>query len=264
MEVYWLEQSEADVPAVDDWFSESELVQLNSFRFAKRRADWRLGRWTAKCAVAASLKLSNDRRSPKRIEISAASTGQPEVVLVDRTERVTISLSHRTGIAICAVAFGDVILGCDLEVIEPRSDGFIADYFTVEEQSAIAQVDAEERSALIALLWSAKESALKALHVGLRADTRSVRVEIPGALDKLFENAAASMSKAASPIQSGTLSPRTWRSLQVHCADETVFHGWWQRANDIVRTIVGAPPPATPHELRLHDVEPRMQTTIPR
>ena len=176
MDVYWLEQSEADVPAADDWLSESEAVQLSRFRFAKRRADWRLGRWTAKCAVAASLKLPDDHRSLKKIEISAASTGQPEVTLVGRTERVTISISHRDGIAICAVAVGDVKLGCDLEVIEPRSDAFIADYFTAEEGELIAQTSGEKRPLLVSLLWSAKESALKALHVGLRADTRSVRV----------------------------------------------------------------------------------------
>ena len=61
MDVYWLEQSEADVPTADDWLSENEVARLNSLRVAKRRADWRLGRWTAKCAVAASLKLPGDR-----------------------------------------------------------------------------------------------------------------------------------------------------------------------------------------------------------
>ena len=31
MDVYWLEQSEADVPTEDDWLSESEAARLNSF-----------------------------------------------------------------------------------------------------------------------------------------------------------------------------------------------------------------------------------------
>jgi 4'-phosphopantetheinyl transferase len=262
MNIYWLEQSETDVPAADDWLSATEVARLNSFRFAKRRADWRLGRWTAKCAVAASLKLAGDRRSLRKIEISAASTGQPEVTLVDPAEHVTISISHRGGIAICAVAFGDVSLGCDLEVIEPRSDAFVSNYFTMEEQAAVAGEDEANRSALVTLLWSAKESALKALRVGLRADTRSVRVETLHALSQWFENAAALMSEAGDPIESGTLMPGTWRPLRVHCADEAVFRGWWQRANDIVRTIVAAPLPARPNELRLHDVKCRMQTTI--
>ena len=101
----------------------------------------------------------------------------PKCVLRGRAETVTISISHRNGIAICAVAVGIVKLGCDLEIIEARSDAFIADYFTAEEQELIAQGRQEDRLLLVSLLWSAKESALKALHVGLRADTRSVEVK---------------------------------------------------------------------------------------
>ena len=63
-------------------------------------------------------------------------------------------------------------LGCDLEVIEPRSEEFVADYFTTEEQKMVSQAPIADRSKLLALLWSAKESALKALREGLRFDTR--------------------------------------------------------------------------------------------
>jgi 4'-phosphopantetheinyl transferase len=255
MDVYWLEQSEADVPAADDWLSVSEVAHLNTYRFAKRRADWRLGRWTAKRSVAACLNLAGDRSSLNRIEISAAVTGQPEVTLVGRAESVTISISHRNGVAICAVAFGDVSLGCDLEVIEVRSDAFIADYFTAEEQAAIAQMDAEKRSALVTLLWSAKESALKALHVGLRVDTRSVRVEIHASQSHWFEGAVDSAAETSVPIRLADLQSNQWRPLQVRCADGTVFHGWWQCRTDSARTIVAAPSPATPKELKVPAVK---------
>jgi|HubBroStandDraft_4_1064222.scaffolds.fasta_scaffold05939_2 4'-phosphopantetheinyl transferase len=261
MDVYWLEQSEADVPAPDDWFSESEVAQLGRFRFAKRRADWRLGRWTAKRAVAASLKLADDRPSLKRIEISAASTGQPEVTLVGRTERVTISISHRNGVAICAVAVGNVQLGCDLEVIESRSDDFVSDYFTAEEQVTIAQMNLEQRPALVTLLWSAKESALKALHVGLRADTRSVRVEIRDPQSHWFKSVATPTSQTDIRISSTDVLSE-WRPLQVRCEDDTVLHGWWQCRKDTVRTMVAAPPPGMPMELRPHDVDRRTRATI--
>ena len=55
MEVYWLEQSEGDVPTTDDWLSPDEVVRLSTMRIAKRRSDWRLGRWTAKNALAVYL-----------------------------------------------------------------------------------------------------------------------------------------------------------------------------------------------------------------
>jgi 4'-phosphopantetheinyl transferase len=53
MDVYWLDQTQADVPAGDEWLCAREAACLARLRFAKRRADWRLGRWTAKRALAA-------------------------------------------------------------------------------------------------------------------------------------------------------------------------------------------------------------------
>ena len=70
------------------------------------------------------------------------------------------------------------MLGCDLEIVEPRSDAFVADYFTAEEQEVVRQACPADRFALIALIWSAKESALKALQSGLRIDTRSLSVAL--------------------------------------------------------------------------------------
>lgn len=60
MDVYWLERSAADLPAQNDWLSASDRTRLDGMRFAKRRDDWRLGRWTAKLAVAAYLNLPTD------------------------------------------------------------------------------------------------------------------------------------------------------------------------------------------------------------
>jgi 4'-phosphopantetheinyl transferase len=253
MDVYWLQQSEAGVPHADDWLSENESTRLSSFRIAKRRADWRLGRWTAKCAIATCLQLPAGPEFLSRIEIIPASTGQPEVVLHDRPETVTISISHRDGIAICAVALGDVKLGCDLELIEPRSDAFIADYFTVKEQELIAQTSGEKRAMLVSLLWSAKESALKALHVGLRADTRSVEVkelDSPGQWSKETNAHSPEYNLLA---ELANISETNWRALQIHSSEVEIFRGWWQYSGNILRTIVAVPPTASPIELRSHN-----------
>jgi 4'-phosphopantetheinyl transferase len=246
MDVYWLQQSEADLPATDEWLSESESARLSSFRFARRRADWRLGRWTAKCAVAASLRLPGDYRSLKQIEIIPAATGQPEVVLHDQAETVTISISHRGGVALCAVALGEVELGCDLEMIEPRSDAFTADYFTQKEQELIAQTSGEDKALLVSLLWSAKESALKALHLGLRADTRSVEVR-PVDLHGKWFGELNGRSVPESPFsESPKVFAALWRPLQVQSLGGLEFCGRWQHSNDLVRTIVATVPRDVP------------------
>ena len=100
MEVHWLEQTEADVPAENAWFSANEIALLNGMRFAKRRDSWRLGRWTAKRALASYLNLPAHPLVLRRIEIRSAPSGAPEGFLADKPAVVTISLSHRAGRAV--------------------------------------------------------------------------------------------------------------------------------------------------------------------
>jgi len=232
MQVYWLEQSAADVPNTDDWLGANELAVLGTLRFPRRRADWRLGRWTAKRAVAAVLQLPANHRALQDIAISAAINGEPQVETADRVQAVTLSISHRDGLAACAVALGRAALGCDLELIEPKSAAFIADYLTVDEQALLVRSDSSAQPLLASLLWSAKESALKALHIGLRADTRSVEVD-PGELNNL---------------QGSSLD---WRPLCVRAAAGPDFRGWWRVTGSGLRTLLAAPPPLRPIELHL-------------
>jgi 4'-phosphopantetheinyl transferase len=122
------------------------------------------------------------------------------------------------------VAKSGVEIGCDLEMVEPRTDAFVADYFTIEEQALVARTSAEDRPRLLALLWSAKESALKALHEGLRLDTRSVVVN---------------------PFD-GSFDLNGWSPLHVRYTAGILFHGWWHLADNILRTVVASPRPDSP------------------
>jgi 4'-phosphopantetheinyl transferase len=250
MNVHWLEQSEADVPSQNDWLGANEAIRLSSMRFAKRRADWLLGRWTAKRALSAYLKLPFQPDVFWNLEVCAAESGAPEVFFGTESFPLTISLSHRAGRAVCAIAPSDAALGCDLEVAEAHSDGFIADYFSAEEQAVIAQSPATERPALVSLFWSAKESALKALHAGLRMDTRSVTVRLLNTAPCSGEQDGRS-SEDPSCFFRRYLGRRGWQALHVSGSDGRVFHGWWQRSGDLLRTVVAAPPPAPPILLKL-------------
>jgi len=236
METHWLEQTEADLPSHDDWLSADEAVFLSRMRFAKRRADWRLGRWTAKCAAAEYLNLPGGLHALREIEVRAAPSGAPELVVANRPAPVTISISHRAGIAVCAIARGDVQLGCDLELIETRDASFVADYFTSEEEKLISHEPEESRPRLVTLLWSAKESTLKALREGLRLDTRCLAVTFD--------------TQTRHQHATGALRPYSelnrWRPVQVCYARSEVFHGWWQSTDQLVRTLVGAPAPLAP------------------
>ncbi len=229
MKVFWLEQTQTDVPSENNWLADSEAVNLDALRFTKRRSEWRLGRWTAKCALAAYLNMPQDLRSFQRIEIRPASDGAPEVFVGNVPGAATISLSHRSGGAACSVAAAGVSIGCDLELVEPRSSGFVADFFTVEERARVASMSSIKRDRLVTLIWSAKESALKSLRTGLRLDTRSVIVD----------------------AFADSCGPSEWSPLSVRHSDAggavgRIFSGWWQCANGMVRTVVADPIPDSP------------------
>lgn len=216
MFVFWLEQKQDQVQDSDGWLNESEIVRLRSLRFPKRRADWRLGRWTAKIAVATTLGWPLQELVLRQIEIRCRPSGAPEAWIHGSGTLLSISLSHRNGIAMCSVAPSDVRVGCDLELIEPRSQTFVTDYFTVDEQSWIQSRQSVEQPAVVTLLWSAKESGLKALREGLRLDPRSV---------------AISLDERAPDLEG-------WSPLAARYRNERVFTGWWSSENQMVRTLI--------------------------
>ncbi len=236
MDLYWLEQTEVDVPTEDQWLSAREMIPLRSMGFPKRRADWRLGRWTAKRALAACLDLPADLPELAHSEILAAPSGAPHVFLFGQLSSASISISHRAGTALCAVALAQDSIGCDLEMIEPRDDAFISDYFTPNERALVERTRPEDRPLRVTLLWSAKESALKALHVGLRFDTNCIDVSFADALPAHTDQCR----QEPHPLPLLAADPYKWHSVHVRYSGAEVFRGWWRHADNMVRTIVSA------------------------
>jgi 4'-phosphopantetheinyl transferase len=248
MKVYWLEQTQADVPKGSAWLSGAETAHLSVLRFPKRRADWLLGRWTAKNAVAIYLGLSIEACALGEIEIRPAVSGAPEVFHRGRAADVTISISHRDGNGACAVAPPDVLLGCDLETIEAHSDAFATDYFTAEEQALVNKASAKDRFPLLALLWSGKESALKALREGLRLDTRNVIVRLPEVPESQRANERDPRCRTSFAIGNSS-GHNSWSPLQVVNRNGQVFHGWWSQTASLIRTMLADPPSDAPIHL---------------
>lgn len=242
MIVKWFEQTSADVPDDDDWLSARESQYSTRLHVPKRRSDWRLGRWTAKHAVALYLNRRPNYEVLRRVEILPDASGAPLVRIINEQGAVSISLTHREGRAACVVASTQIALGCDLEVIEPRSNAFVEDYFTDEEQAAIAQTHTAQRNLLITILWSAKESALKALRLGLRADTRSVSIG--------FVNTDSSKQVSPYRRQSVECNSRfpgeAWYPLRACYGKEPALFGWWRSSETLVRSLISVSPSSPP------------------
>jgi 4'-phosphopantetheinyl transferase len=233
MHILWFEQTLADIRSEADWLSSAELARLTGMRIPKRREDWRLGRWTAKHAVAAYLGFPVSPSTLAAIEVRPAESGAPEVFLDSRPAPVAVAISHRDGHAACAVAAAGGELGCDLEIAEPRCDAFVSDYFTAQEQNLVAQVSAANRFRLLALLWSAKESALKAMQAGLRIETLSIAVDLGKDCGKIDE-ALSSAPESPSPTE-------LWHPFRAIYSAEQRFRGWWQHNGELIRTLVSVP-----------------------
>jgi 4'-phosphopantetheinyl transferase len=172
-----------------------------------------LGRWTAKSALSAWLNLPTDPESLSAIELRPSPSGEPKPFLHDRPVPVALSLSHSGDAGLCAIAPAGARVGCDVEKVEPRCGSFLTDYFTAAEQRLVAQTPVADRDRVLTLLWSAKESVLKALGCGLRADTRSVEV-----------NPAAPVGE--------------WSPLSATHTSGATFRGWWRESHGLARTIV--------------------------
>jgi 4'-phosphopantetheinyl transferase len=230
----WLALCEDAVPADEQWLAPAEAASLAGLRFTKRRTEYLLRRLVAKHAVAAVTGRPTDPTALAGIEIRNAPSGAPYVCVEGTPLGVDVSITDRAGWAVCVtwpsarLAAGEGLesshpVGCDLELVEPRTPGFVLDFLTATEQRFVASRPfGEERDVAANLIWSAKESALKVLRTGLRRDTRTVEVTL------------------TAPRGDG------WGELTVRASEGTVFPGWWRRDGRFLLTVaaeVAAEPP---------------------
>jgi len=224
VELFWLTLSADDVPTDDAWLSPAERDVLGGLRFDKRRRDWRLGRYTAKRALRRGWNVTCGGSAPTELEILAAPDGAPEV-RGHAFPCPSFSLSHSAGRALCVIGAPDTRVGCDIERVEARAAALVEDFFAPEEQARIAALPPENQDLAVTLAWSAKESALKLLRTGLRADTRTV----------VARWCDARPHAAWSPLE-----------VCVPAAAEPLS-GWWQMLDEFILTAVsepGAPAPS--------------------
>jgi 4'-phosphopantetheinyl transferase len=180
-----------------------------------------------KQAVVTAHGLGTDATTLARIEVGNRVSGAPYVELDGSPAGFDVSITDRAGWAVCVVGADLSRVGCDLEIVEPRSHGFVTDFLTTGEQDYVRSLPASSRDAAANLLWSAKESALKVLRTGLRRDTRSVSVR----------------------IGTDDLTGGRWQPLQVEAVEGRVFPGWWRREGAFLLTVAAEHPLPPPDQL---------------
>lgn len=220
-QVRWLSRGLDEVPEGIAWLSAAEVDRLGRMRYAKRSSEFLVSRATAKQAIAHAVGLPLDPDVLRRIEVRHRPTGAPAPFVDGQPADLAMSSTDRADRAVCVTtATTGIAVGCDLELVEERSQGFVASYLTPPEQQTVAAAAAPDLTAN--LLWSAKESALKVLETGLRRDTRTVEVRL------------------GDEVVAG------WSALEVYPAEGGVFPGWWRRAGRFLLSVVASAPIAPP------------------
>jgi len=226
--IHWLVQAAqahpelADGVVLADVLHADEQAKLAALKTAKRRQDWVLGRWTAKRLIQAVARQQTGRElALPEIEVQNGRRGDPMVNFPGLD--VSLSISHGHGQAFCAlVERPSWPIGADMEWIEPRSEVFVQDYLTATEQEQVNLAGEGMRDVLVTAVWSAKEAVLKALHLGLTVDTRSVECLI-------------------APVDE---RPSAWTPFTIGCDDGRLpqpappLTGWWRVWDNFVLTLV--------------------------
>ena len=193
----WLTRCHADVPA-DDGGRGRRAARAR--RPADRAAPRLLASRTLDCQGRRERLPGRCRRNASRS--SPRRTGRPRSWVSGERAAVSLSLSHRAGRALAVVAAAPTIVGCDLELVEPRSGAFIREWLAAPEQALVAGLAGVARDRIVNGLWTAKEAVAKVRREGLRLDVRHAVVDVP-------------------PPGPG------WRALRVQFGGRSTA-GWWR------------------------------------
>ena len=195
---------------------------LAPLRFPKRRGDWLLGRWVAKRALVLSGAAGNE----SDVAILASASGAPEAFVLGCPAGVALSLTHSHGVAVAALGPAGVRLGVDLEAVEERTAAFLDDWFTEAERAFVMEAGAGEAALAATLVWSAKESVMKALREGLRIPLKAVEI-----------------SPERGPADGG------WRPFAARGPGQDPWQGWWRAEAGFVLSTVASPASGPPRPI---------------
>lgn len=241
--IRWLVQSVVDHPDLAagrppvGLLSPVEQERYAGYLNPKRRRDWLLGRWTAKRLIQAhyaavagfqpdlgSFTVTQDPDgAPYVVSCHPALGGSRLACGSPARLPLAISISHSHGYAFCAICgtnSAPINLGADLELVEPRAANFAHDFFTDQEQDALHGAPSDLTDLLVTATWSAKESVLKALRLGLRVDTRTVQCLVPPAQPRMWSTFSIGICDSI-----GAIHPEAQRG----------YTGWWRVVDNRLR-----------------------------
>lgn len=149
------------------WLSMEERRCLQSFGSEKRRREFTLGRAAARQLVGQHLDLA-----PSEVPLVVADDGAVDVVGRD----LHLSIAHSGPHAVATLAPHPV--GVDLEAVVERDHSLIRFLLHPDERDRVMRLFPYDTAPTIVLLWTLKESVLKARRSGFRLSPKKLRIDL--------------------------------------------------------------------------------------
>lgn len=142
------------------------------------KKDFLAGRTALKNAFNQYL-FKNRLPSIEKVIINNSQSGQP---YIEGYETLHYSIGHSYGFGVGVVA--PFRIGVDVEKIRPHKDS-LANYIAESDELSLVHGFFNDQTDKITLIWTIKESVMKALGVGFKISPK--RVKIVGQINKFFE-----------------------------------------------------------------------------
>jgi 4'-phosphopantetheinyl transferase EntD len=159
--------------------SPREVPVFERLSNSRRKREWLLGRIAAKDAIRLLVsELTGLRLSCGDIEIGSDQFGAPTAVVPQFSSgsKLTVSITHKDGLAIAVAGYSANRIGIDLEKIEAREVGLEKLLFSEGEQALLNKWIESNRDLNLSIAWAAKEAAAKAIGSGLKGDPKSLEI----------------------------------------------------------------------------------------
>ena len=159
----------------EQFLSDGEREELRRWRDPASREAWLMGRFLSKQLVLS--QLGGQWLDPASIEICSHDPQnrrvRPTVRVGGRLQLWNLSISHsKTALLAALSPMPEVAVGVDLTAVEEFSPGFLATWFTKQEQVALSVSKPRQTAAY----WAIKEAVYKAGNCGESFAPRRIEI----------------------------------------------------------------------------------------
>lgn len=172
----------AVLTACEARLSQDERARLQSFRVAEARTQFLVGRALVRTAVSKQIGVN-----PAALEIAIGARGRPRFTAPPAACRYAFSLSHTTGLVVCAVSEGADV-GVDVE--HPNKQRNVRDFakkvLTSSELEDTFSRPSQEIMERFLTYWTLKESYAKLRGEGLTIGFDKLRFDLSGRTPQLM------------------------------------------------------------------------------